>query len=119
MAKKEAPEREEVKLTPPVDIYDADDEVVLLADMPGVRAEDLEVHLDRGTLTIRGKAEDPATDGEEVVREFRLGEYWRAFTLGEDIDTGKITAELRDGVLSLHLPKVRERKPWKIPVRAE
>jgi len=101
----------------PVDIYDREDEVVLVADMPGVRGGDVDVNLDRGTLTIHGRVSSPGVAGEWTQREFRLGNYSRTFTVGEDIDPSGISAELKDGVLTLRLPKAEERKPRKIQVR--
>lgn len=104
------------ELVPPVDIFDTDEAVVVLADMPGLKPEHLDVSVDHGTLTIRGRREGPSAEGELRLREFRVGDYVRAFSLGEDIDISTITAELKQGVLRLTLPKGPERRVRKIEI---
>lgn len=111
-----SPER--LELVPPVDIYDTDEAVVVLADLPGVAAGNLSVNVDRGSLTIRGRREEASEPGQRYFQEFRVGDYVRAFSLGEDVDASNIEAELRDGVLRLTLPKGPERKVRKIQVKA-
>jgi len=106
------------EFAPAVDIYDAGEEIVLVADMPGVSSNSLDVHLDRGELTIRGRVAHPSPEGDLVLQEFQVGDFVRNFTLTEDIDPAGITAELTNGVLALRLPKPRERKPRKIPVKS-
>jgi HSP20 family protein len=103
-------------LRPPVDIYETPDELVLVADMPGVSSENLEVHVDDGVLTLRGKAAH-AAPGEPIFREFELANFFRQFELGIGIDAAKVQAELKNGVLKLHLPKSEEAKPRQIPVQ--
>ena len=110
-------QKERRQLVPPVDIYDTDDAVVILADLPGVRPENLDIHVERGNLTIVGRQEDLLAEGEIVLQEFEPGEFYRSFTLGEDIDGARITAEFKDGVLQLTLPKAAERKARKITVK--
>jgi HSP20 family molecular chaperone IbpA len=102
----------------PVDIYDQEDEVVLVADLPGVAGNAVDVHLDRGELTIRGRVDQPVPKGESVLEEYRVGDFVRTFTVSEDIDPTGIAAELKNGVLTLRLPKAAERKPRKIAVKA-
>ena len=79
--------------------------------------EGLEVIAERNTLVIHGRVEPPATRPD--YREFELGDYRRAFTLGEDLDTSGVTATLRDGVLRIEIPKSPDAQPKKIPVRTE
>jgi len=110
--------REFPEFAPAVDIFDQGDEIVLVADMPGVTAESLAIHLDRGVLTVRGRVGSPASEGELVFQEYRVGDFVRTFNLTEDIDSEGISAELTDGVLTLRLPKTSERKPRRIPVKA-
>jgi len=105
------------EFAPAVDIYDAGEEIVLVADMPGVSSDSLDVHLDRGELSIRGRVAHPSPEGDLVLQEFQVGDFVRTFSLTEDIEAAGITAELTNGVLALHLPKPRERKPRKIPVK--
>jgi HSP20 family protein len=102
---------------PRVDIYETERAYCLVADMPGVGAEGLEVIAERNTLVIHGRVEPPAVRPD--YREFELGDYQRAFILGEDLDTDGVTASLRDGVLRVEIPKSPDAQPKKIPVRTE
>jgi HSP20 family protein len=101
---------------PPVDIYETQNALVLLADMPGVPKENLEVRVDQNTLTIQGKAQH-LVKGEPIYREIELTGFFRQFEISEDIATDKINAELKYGVLSLNLPKSEKAKPKKIDVK--
>jgi len=106
------------EFAPAVDIYDQADEIVLIADMPGVAANAVDIHLDRGELSIRGHVTPPAMEaGELVFQEYRVGDFVRSFTVTEEIDPNGIAAEMTNGVLTLHLPKPSERKPRKIVVK--
>ncbi len=104
---------------PAVDILEQDDKLVLLADMPGVRAADLDIQVERGTLTILGKAAARQNPEQTtfLLQEYGVGDFCRTFQVGEGIDASKITAEVRDGVLTLHLPKSASLLPRKIAVR--
>ena len=105
--------------SPAVDIFENDHSITLLADMPGVKATDLEIDLRENTLTLTGRVTAPGTAKESnVVREYRPGTFFRQFTLSEAIDQPKIDAQLTDGVLRLELPKVERAKPRQITVRA-
>jgi len=102
-------------ITPPVDIYETPEELVVMADLPGVTKDDLEVRVDNNLLTIRGRPHRIAP-GTPVYQEFELMPFFRQFELSEKIDTEKIRAEFKHGVLFLHLPKAAEAKPRKIEV---
>jgi HSP20 family molecular chaperone IbpA len=103
--------------TPAVDIYETDKEITLLADMPGVKAEDINIDLKDNTLTIMGQVESPKKKEEvDIFMEYRIGNYFRKFTLSEMIDQGKIEAGIKDGVLKLVLPKIEKAAPRKITV---
>jgi HSP20 family molecular chaperone IbpA len=104
-------------IAPRVDIYETDSAYVLLADMPGVKPDDLEVVAERNSLIVRGRAAQP--DEPPDYQEFELGEYQRAFSLTEDLDAERMTASLRDGVLRVDVPKSPGVQPKKIPVRTE
>ena len=109
------PGRETEHVTPAVDIYETGNGHVLLADMPGVTRDGLAVHVERDQLAIRGRVpHDSETKPQH--REFQLRDYYRAFTLGDDIDADEITASLNDGVLRLTLPKSSRAKVRKITV---
>ena len=105
-------------ITPPVDIYETTNGLVVTADLPGVAKEALDVRVENNLLTIRGKAAHAAPGGP-VYREYGLVHFFRQFELNEKVDQSKISAELKHGVLTLNLPKAEEAKPRKIEVKAE
>lgn len=106
--------------TPPVDILESDTGLILLADMPGVNAESLSIDLADRVLTIMGKVEKSADDNLKALNsEYRVGDYYRQFTISEVIDQEKISAAMKNGVLTLELPKITPAQPRKIAVRAE
>ena len=103
--------------TPAVDIFETEKNITLLADMPGVKADDLTIDLRDNTLTLAADiAPVDNTDEEEIVVEYETGRYYRQFTLGELINQENIDAKLNDGVLRLTLPKVEKATPKKIAV---
>ena len=105
--------------TPAVDIFETEKEITLLADMPGVKAENLTIDLRENTLTLSGAiAPLENANEEDILVEYETGKYYRQFTIGELIDQGKIDAKLNDGVLQLKLPKVEKATPKKIVVKA-
>jgi HSP20 family molecular chaperone IbpA len=105
--------------TPPVDIFETDKEITLLADMPGVKAGDLNIDLHENVLSLDGEVQAPEGANEiDVIREYRTGKYYRQFTLSQVIDQAKIDAQLKDGVLRLGLPKVEDATPRKITVKS-
>jgi HSP20 family protein len=104
--------------TPSVDIFETDKSLVLLADMPGVKAEDLNIDLRDDTLTLSGDVRPDLKPGEnEIFTEYEVGKFFRQFSLSEIIDQAKIDAQLNDGVLRLTLPKVEKATPRKIAVQ--
>ena len=103
--------------TPDVDIFESETDITLLADMPGVTTEHMTIDLRDDELTVTGESETDGEASEEpIVMEYGVGKYYRQFTLSEVIDQAKITAELKDGVLRLVLPKVEKATPRKITV---
>jgi len=104
-------------VAPPVDVYENREEFLLIADMPGVVREDLRIHLDKGQLTIQAGRPESAR-GKLLAAEARATDYRRAFSVPQGIDVDKIAADLKDGVLYVHLPKSAELKPRQIQVRA-
>lgn len=107
-----------VVYSPATDIFESENAITLLADMPGVKASDLDIDLRDNVLTLSGRVADPAASAEsEVLREYRSGTFFRQFTLAETIDQAKIDAKLNDGVLRLELPKVERAKPRQITVK--
>lgn len=103
--------------TPAVDIYENDNEIIMLADMPGVATDDITIDLKDGVLTLTGDVKPWEDDDEsDVLVEFDIGKYYRQFTLSEAIHQDNIEANFTDGVLKLTLPKVAKAIPRKITV---
>ena len=105
-------------MRPPVDIFEDETGITLLADMPGVSKERLEIQVDKDTLSIRGEIDISMPEGMEAIyADIRSTLYERGFALSGAMDTEKIEAGLMDGVLSLRIPKRAELQPRKIKVR--
>jgi HSP20 family molecular chaperone IbpA len=108
-----------VVFVPSVDIFETDKELHLLADLPGVKTEDLKIDLRDSVLTLSGDVAPLEGSGEkDIFVEYEVGKYYRQFTVSEEIDQGKIEAELKDGVLRLILPKAEKTIPKKITIKA-
>ena len=110
---------EQRHVVPPVDVFENDNAITLLADLPGVTREQLHVRVDGDSLLLEATA---ATAGPEnmqlVYGEAQCPAYRRQFTLSRELDTSRIEAQLRDGVLRLTIPKAEEARPRRIDVRA-
>ena len=124
--KQEAQEMEGVERTrtgrvfiPRVDIYETDDQVVLLADMPGVDENSVDITLEKNVLTINGYLQKEGQEGHGLAyREYNEGNYERTFALSDEVDRSNIEATLKHGVLQLTLPKSEESRTRKIEVKA-
>jgi HSP20 family protein len=104
--------------SPAVDIFETDDRISLLADMPGVKPQDLKLDLRDNVLTLSGRVDAGLSSKESsFLCEYESGTYFRQFTLSEMIDQTKIDAKLTDGVLRLELPKAERAKPRQIAVK--
>jgi HSP20 family molecular chaperone IbpA len=104
---------------PPADIYETKDSIVVLAEMPGVSPEGVDISLERRVLTIRGRSAAHEHSGyQRVYDEYVHGDYERVFTLSENIDRDRIEATLRDGVLRLVLPKAETAKARRIELKS-
>ena len=102
-----------------MEITETAEQFRLTADMPGVSEKGVEVQLDRNLLTLRGRpAEGRPAGGEWLYREHRQGTYERSFTLSDEIDRSAVKATVKNGVLTLELPKVKEVRPRRIEVHA-
>jgi HSP20 family protein len=104
-------------VAPDVNIYETEDGYVLQAEMPGVTKEALEITLEGNSLTFIGRRNDEARPGNVLYSESRGANYRRVFELDPAIDTEKISAEMRQGVLTLILPKAERVKPRKIEIK--
>lgn len=103
--------------SPRVDIISSDTGLTLVADLPGVGKDGLDIDLREGVLTLLGKVEELSSEWRPLQQEYRLGGYLRRFNISDDIDREAISATLKDGVLTLDLPKVMEARPRKIQVQ--
>ncbi len=103
-------------VVPVVDIYENEDEILLHADMPGVEKENISVNIDNGKLELSGLRKI-VTSGAANWEEFGDVEYQRTFSVPQTIDIGKVNAELKEGVLRLHLPKSEAAKPRQIEIK--
>lgn len=108
--------RDQHYISPAVDIFETEDALTLVADMPGVEKDKLDIDVDQGILSITA-ATGKVADGQAIYREFRPRGYYRQFRLLEDFDADKAEAELNNGVLTLRLPKAESAKPKKIVVK--
>ena len=108
--------REESRtLIPAVDIFETVDGLVVVADLPGVETGTVDVGVEKNVLTIKAKP-TPGRTEDLVLQEFRLLPYFRQFQLSDIVDQEHIHAEIKYGVLTIHLPKVAEKQPRKIAV---
>jgi len=102
--------------SPRVDVVETEDAVTLFADLPGVKADELEIRYVQGELHLYGKVAPRTFPGQQVWREYGVGDFL-TFTLGQDLDVEKISAQLKDGVLTLNLPRADRVKPRRIAVQ--
>jgi len=103
---------------PAVSVYETKDEYVFQAELPGWTREQVSINFENQTLTLSGRRELQNGDGRQYHRvEGFYGQFTRSFTVPGSVDFGRVEAELRDGVLSVHLPKREEAKPRQIEVK--
>ncbi len=104
---------------PKVDIYETREAMVLIADMPGVDEQSVDITLEKNILTITGNVEAVAYDGKTLAyAEYDTGDYQRAFTISDEVDRERITAMVKNGVLRLTLPKAEKAKVKKIDIKS-
>ncbi|HTM21278.1 MAG TPA: Hsp20/alpha crystallin family protein [Kofleriaceae bacterium] len=108
---------ERATVRPRVDVFENQDEYLVIADMPGVTSDHLHINLHRGRLTIEGNVAG-GPSGNPIEREWGATAYRRSFDVPDTIDNEKVSADLKHGVLWLHLPKHESVKPRQIQVRA-
>lgn len=108
------------RLIPRVDILETPEEMLLLADVPGAGPQSIDIDYEKGVLTIQAAAapRQPAGDQRWLLREYGVGNFVRRFEVGEGIDAQQISAEVSNGVLTVHLPKLASLRSRKIAVRA-
>jgi HSP20 family protein len=116
------PEAEKVEqdaLAPAVDIYEDESGLVIVADLPGVKREDVSAAVEAGVLTLAGQVQRPATDETVLYSEYEPVSFRRTFALGESLDPAGIDATLKNGVLTVRLPKAESAKTRRITVTGE
>lgn len=105
-------------LLPPVDIFEDDSAITLKTDLPGVSKERLSIQVDKDTLTIEGEAQIPMPEGMEALyADLRSTKFRRSFNLSRELAADRIDAQIRDGVLTLKVPKREEFQPRKIEIK--
>ena len=104
--------------TPHVDVIEYVDMTVIHANMPGVSADNLDIRVHGKELAVAGTIAPRHSDAKWLLREYEVGSFYRAFQLSDDVDHSRITAELKNGELTLRLPKVETAKPIKIEVKS-
>ena len=103
---------------PTADIYEAESDLNVILEMPGVDKANVTVNVENGVLNVEGRLDLSKYQGlRPLYTEYNIGHYARSFRLSSKIDQGKISAEMKDGVLSLKLPKVEDAKPRAIKVK--
>ena len=112
------PTKTGITYSPTVDIYETEEAITVLADLPGVDRSDLDINVEDRQLTITGLVKAPEERLHSRYTEYGIGGYMRTFRLGDTIDQGKINASLNDGVLTLVLPKADRLRPRKIEISA-
>jgi HSP20 family molecular chaperone IbpA len=102
---------------PVTDIYEAENALTVVLEMPGVDKGSVDINVEAGVLTIEGRLDFSKYEGmQPVYTEYNIGHYRRSFSLSNKIDQSKIGAEMKDGVLTITLPKAEEAKPRRISV---
>lgn len=104
---------------PDVDILEQENELLVVADVPGAKPDAIDVQFEDGELTIHARIDQRQDKSQEyLLREYGVGDYYRTFRISEAIDSEQITADCAEGVLTLHLPKAEAARPRRIAVRA-
>jgi HSP20 family molecular chaperone IbpA len=108
----------EAAMIPSVDVFEDATGITLYADLPGVPKDKLDLQLEADTLTIEGEVALDVPEGMDAAHaEVSLSRYRRSFTLSRELDTGKVSAEFKDGVLKLRIPKAEHAQPRKIEIK--
>jgi len=119
-ANRETAAAEMAVLIPPVDVFEDENGITVKADLPGVSKDNLSIRVDGETLTIEARVSLGETQKLDVVyAEIRVAQYKRSFVLSRELDTTKIEAAIKNGVLNLRVPKLERAKPRRIAIRAD
>jgi HSP20 family protein len=104
--------------TPRVDIVETDSELTLFAEVPGVRPDDVDLRYEKGELLLHARVKPRQEQQTMWLQEYEEGDFFRAFAIHESIDAGRISAQCKNGLLTVHLPKVEAARPRQIAVRS-
>lgn len=115
-SKSNGPSPARTLFSPRFDIWESEDELILYGELPGVEASDLDLHFEKQVLTIHGKVSRQHNALQCIFSEYAIGDFQREFTIGESINSNAITAELKNGVLEVRLPKAEKAKPRRIEI---
>ena len=119
-SKKTEQDEQRPAVVPPIDIYESDEGLVLVADLPGVSGDTVDVQVQDNKLTLFGRlAGEVPDDAQPLHREFIEADFLRSFILSDDVDHDRIEAAISGGVLTVKLPRVERAKPRKIDVRVD
>ena len=103
---------------PAADIFEGENDLTVILEMPGVEKNNVDIHVEDGVLNVEGRLDLTKYQGlQPLYTEYNIGHYSRSFRLSSKIDQTKIAAEMKDGVLTLKLPKVEEAKPRTIQIK--
>jgi len=105
--------------TPRVDIYETENELQVVAEVPGVRPEDVDLRFEQGELVLHARVQPRHEHENFLLREYDEGDFYRAFSIHESIDGSRISADCKGGVLTIHLPKAEAARPKQIKVRGQ
>ena len=112
-----SPPVDPVVFTPPIDIFETPDGLILLADLPGVTLDSLELQVQDNKLTLYGRVQpELLSEARLIHQEYAVGHFLRSFILSDEVDHERITAKLNQGVLEVVLPQLRKSEPRRIPV---
>ena len=117
---RDAPPADRVLFTPPIDIYETDEGLVLIADLPGVSVKSLELQVQNNKLTLLGRVPGIIPANARLLhKEYEEGDFLRSFILSEDVDHERVTARLNNGVLEVVLPRAAKSAPRRIQVNTD
>ena len=108
-----------VYFTPRVDIAENEKELTLFAEVPGVKPDDVNLRYENGELLLNCRVQPRSQGKNLLLQEYDEGDFYRAFTIHESIDAGRISAECKNGVLTVHLPKQQAAQPQRVPIRVQ
>jgi HSP20 family molecular chaperone IbpA len=118
-APQEAEQEPRKAVTPPIDIHEGPEGLTLEADLPGASEHQLVIQLEDNVLSMHARVDSPVAEGARLLhQEYHVGDYYRSFILSDEVDRERITAELKNGVLRLVLPRAERARTRRIEIRS-